>query len=574
MVKAGILKQIKNQIMIRDVLKGKLKKALKEAGYKKIEPEVLPTADPKFGDYYSNIALKLAKLGTKQSISKVAKSLQAKLPKSEGVFTSEIAPNGFINFKFSNQFLQSQVQKIIEAGSDFGCVETGKGKKVQVEFISANPTGPLTLGNGRGGFTGDALANCLEKAGYQVEREYYINDTGNQIKILGLSILDVLGVKAEKREDLYKGEYIVEISKKIEKKIDVESYKNEPSEIGEIAAEIALEEYIKPALKKMNIAFDKFVSEKSLHERGEIKAALNELEKKGLTIEKEGAIWFTPKKGSSASVQETDRVLVRSEKAGGKAPTYFLADIAYHINKFNRGFDNVIDIWGADHAGYVPRMQLVAVELGSGEKLEIIIIQLVRLIEEGREVRMSKRTGTFITLEELVAETGLDVARFFFISRSPNTHLDFDLKLAKEVSNKNPVYYVQYAHARCNSLLKKAQKEGFSLVNLSKVGVSLLNKPEELVLIRHLIKLPQLVEDIADNHAVHLLTTYTIQLADKFHRFYERVRVISEDKQLSAARLSLILATKITLHNSLGLMGISAPKYMEKVGKEDEPKTS
>ena len=551
--------------MIRQILKDSLTKVLTGAGYKNIEPGVLPATDPKYGDYYSSIALKLPK----QKGQAAAKLLVAKLPKNEDVFTASVAPNSFINFKISDKYLQSQVQEIIEKNKNFGSVEAGKGKKVQVEFVSANPTGPLTLGNGRGGFTGDCLANCLAKAGYKVEREYYINDTGNQIKALGLSILDRLGMKYTGDEEIYKGDCIDEIAKNLKGKIDIESYKMKPIELGEMAAEAILAKFIKPGLEKMSIHFDKFVSEKNLHENKEIENTLSLLKKKGLTVEKEGAIWFSPKKDFGARIEDKDRVLVRSEEAGEKAPTYFLADITYHLDKFDRGFGKAINIWGADHAGYVPRMKLAAKELGFADKLEIIITQLVRLVGNGKEVRMSKRAGRFVTLEELIEMTGLDVARFFFISRSPNTHLDFDLNLAKEVSNKNPVYYVQYAHARCSNILKKAQKEGFDLKDLGKADVSLLKEDSEIALIKHLIKLPELIEDIAGNYAVHLLTSYTTALADVFHKFYEQVRVVGEDKQVSLARLALVTATKVVLQNSLRLMGISAPEYMEKVGKEN-----
>jgi arginyl-tRNA synthetase len=461
--------------------------------------------------------------------------------------------------------LQTLVQKICKEDKDFGRGEIGKGKKTQVEFISANPTGPLTLGNGRGGFMGDTLANCLEKAGFSVQREYYINNTGNQIKTLGFSVLDVLGVKAAKREDLYRGEYIVEVAKKLQKQIDIQSDNLNTSEVGEKAAKIVFDDFIKPVLTKIKINFDNFVSEKKLHESGKVEAALDLLKKKNLVEEKEGALWFKSKIG----LEDKDRVLVRSEFDGERSPTYFLADIAYHLGKFDRGFDKVIDIWGADHAGYVPRIKAAATALGFSDKLDIIIVQLVRLVESGKEIRMSKRTGTFVTLEELVNEVGLDVARFFFISHAANTHMDFDLKLAKERSSKNPVYYVQYAHARCSSILKKAKEEGLETKNLSKVKTSLLDEPSESSLIRVLIKLPELVEDISQSYAVHLLPSYTQEVADSFHKFYEQVRVIDpKNKELTAARLALVSATKIVLANSLDLMGISHPTRMENLSDE------
>jgi len=548
--------------MIRKILKDYLSQALESEGFGYVKPEVLPTVNPRFGDYYSAVVLKLAKGARKQRPEKIAKSLVAKLAKNEELFRVKIGPNNFINFSISAKFLRSSIRKIVEDGEKFGRVEIGRGRRAQVEFVSANPTGPLTLGNGRGGFTGDALANCLKAAGYQVEREYYINDTGSQIKNLGFSVLDVLGVKAADRGDLYRGEYIVEIARELEKEIDIERNKERPYEVGEAAAKIAFVKLIKPVLAKIKINFDNFVSERQLHEAGEVAAALELLKKKNLTEEREGATWFK----SKASLEDKDRVLVRSEIDGERAPTYFLADIAYHLNKFNRGFDKVIDIWGADHAGYVPRMRSAAKELGFDEKLDIIIVQLVRLVEGGKEVRMSKRTGTFITLEELVDEVGLDVARFFFISHAAGSHMDFDLQVAREQSLKNPVYYVQYAHARAGSILKMAQKNGFNFGNLSRVDLSLLNQPSEIALIKSLIKFPEVLEDICQTYAAHLLPTYTREVSDAFHKFYEQVRVIDlEDKETSLARLALVAATRVVLRNSLQLLGISHPEKMEKI---------
>jgi len=551
-------------VMIRKVLREHLSKAMREAGYEEVRPEVLPTTNTRFGDYYSTVALRLARRDSKQPPEKTAKFLVAKLAKKEEIFKADFTPNGFINFSISPSFLQAQVQEIIEEDENFGRVEVGKDKKVQVEFISANPTGPLTLGNGRGGFMGDALANCLEKASFQVEREYYINDTGNQIKTLGFSILDVLGIKAEDRKGLYKGEYIVELAKLLQKETDIERYRLKPYDVGGRGAEVLLKEFIKPALAKLKIDFDAFVSEKHLYESGKVAAALEVLRKKGLVEEREGATWFK----AGGGVEDKDRVLVRSD-VGGSEPTYFLADIAYHLDKFERGFDRVIDLWGADHAGYVQRMRAAAVALGFDDKLDIIIVQLVRLKEGGKEVRMSKRTGTFVTLEELVDKVGLDVARFFFISHAANTHMDFDLKVAREQSLKNPVYYVQYAHARCASILRKAQEEGFSLEDLSNSDTSLLKQPAELALIKALMKLPEIVEDISQNYAVHLLPTYSQITADLFHKFYEQARVIDpKDKGTSLARLALVMATKIILRNSLRLMGVSHPERMEDLSGE------
>src|SRR4030067_3632684 len=374
--------------MIRNLLREKLEEALKEASYPNIEPEVLVSTNPKFADYYSPVALKLAKALPDQSVGEIAKSWQAKLPADEKIYPAAIAPNGLVNFKIADEYLQSQIQKIVEEDTNFGKVDIGKNQKVQVEFVSANPTGPLTLGNGRGAFSGDTLANCLAFAGFDVEREYYINDTGNQIKNLGDSVLKELGLGRENTDELYQGDYIREISTEIKNGIDIESYKDKPIELGEKAARFIFDTYIKPSLKKINIGFDAFVSEKSLHESGKVKTTLDLLKKKNLTLEKEGAIWFSPKKTFGSKIKEADRVLVRSE-GGQNAPPYFLSDIAYHLDKFDRGFEKVINIWGADHAGYVPRMKLAMSELGFSDRVMIIITQLVRLVENGKEVRGS-----------------------------------------------------------------------------------------------------------------------------------------------------------------------------------------
>ena len=477
-----------------------------------------------FGDYTTNIALQL-----KKPANEIVKSL-----KSDLFERIEVAGPGFINFFLSKEYLQKQVSVILKEKEKFGQLKIGKGQKINVEFISANPTGPLTLGNGRGGFCGDVLANVLNKAGYQAKREYYINDTGEQIKKLGHSVVG-------DAEAVYQGQYVEELRKKIKG--------SDPEKIGQASAKAILQEMIKPTVKKMKIKFDVWFSEKTLYQKKEVAEILNLLKKKQLSYESGGALWFK----STQFGDDKDRVLI---KAGGEE-TYLTSDIAYLRNKFARGFKKLVFFWGADHYGYVARIKAAAEALGyKKEQINIIVMQLVRLIREGKEVRMSKRTGAYVTLDELIDEVGLDVARFFFLTRSADTHLNFDLVLAKEQSDKNPVYYIQYAHARICSILRKVK------VKEVRSSPSLLEHPTEMKLIRQLMRLPEIIEDTAQDFQIQRLAQYAVDLATVFHQFYRDCRVISEDEKLTQARLSLVLATKIVLNNTLSLMGVSAPEKM------------
>ena len=512
-----------------------------------------------FGDYTTNIALRLKKPATE---------IAGKL-KSDLFEKVEVAGPGFINFFINKNFLQKQIGEILKQKESFGKLRIGRGQKVNVEFISANPTGPLTLGNGRGGFCGDVLANVLNKAGYQAKREYYINDTGEQIKKLGHSVIG-------DSEAVYQGQYIEELKKKIKG--------SDPGKVGQAAAKAVLQEMIKPTVKKMKIKFDVWFSEKSLYKKNEVKKVLELLKNKGLTYEAEEAegappaslreqarlrsvagraLWFK----STQFGDDKDRVLI---KAGGPArnashsdaggeKTYLASDAAYLKNKFARGFQKLIFFWGADHYGYVARIKAAAEALGyNKEQINIIVMQLVRLIREGQEVRMAKRTGTYVTLDELIDEVGLDVTRFFFLARGADTHLNFDLALAKKQSEDNPVYYIQYAHARICSILAKSKIKAKASV----VDYKLLCHPSELGLIKQLIKLPEIIEDTARDYQVQRLPQYATDLATAFHQFYRDCQVLSENIHLAQARLSLVSATQIVLKNTLSLMGISAPEKM------------
>jgi arginyl-tRNA synthetase len=429
----------------------------------------------------------------------------------------EFAEPGFIIFFLSKEYLQKQVGEVLKKGEKFGDLKIGRGKKINLEFISANPTGPLTLGNGRGGFAGDVLANVLKKVGYQVCREYYINDRGRQIEGL--------------KKGLYRGE-----------KRTVSQIQKENRKLVE---------------KKLKIRFDLWFSEKSLYKNKEVEKVLAYLKKKNLAYQKDGALWFQ----STKFGDDKDRVLIRPD--GRK--TYFASDIAYLKNKFQRGFDRLIFFWGADHYGYVARIKAAAQALGyKKEKLDFVVCQLVRIMQGERFVKMSKRAGVFITLEELIDQVGLDVARFFFCQRALNSHLNFDLALAKEKSEKNPVYYVQYAYARINSILRKTKN--YKLPALPAGGQTtnykLLNHKSELNLIKQLIRFPEIIEDTAGDYQVQRIPGYAIDLAAALHQFYRDCRVIGQDKELSRVRFALILAVKTTLKNVLDLTGVSAPEKM------------
>ncbi|MBI2446421.1 MAG: arginine--tRNA ligase [Parcubacteria group bacterium] len=506
------------------------------------------------GDYTSNVAFALSKI-LKKSSQIAAEELVKKLKFSTAgkkEFSKIEAQNGFINFFLSENCLKHQLEEILRLKNKYGNSNIGKNCKTQIEFISANPTGPLTIGNGRGGFYGDVLANVLKTQGYKITREFYINDRGGQILALGRSIKLARGEKLDlektESENLYRGDYINALAEQIDKNLSVE-------ETGQRAVDLILSTHIKPVIKKLGIKYNVWFSEKSLYKNGIYQRVMGDLMQKDLIYEADGATWMkTSELGDSE-----DRVLIKSN--GDE--TYFMSDILYHLNKFEiRKFDKVIDVWGADHHGDMLRLsgvlKVLGVDLG---RLIILLNQFVRLVLGGKEFKFSKRAGTFITLEELVDEVGLDATRFFFLMYSINTHMDFDLALAKERSQKNPVYYVQYAHARITSILVKIKNQK-SKIKITNQNLKLLNTEPELNLMRKLIELPEILIDISKNYEVHRLPRYALELAREFHNFYEKERVITEDKNLTIARLSLVMATKIVLANTLNLMGIKSPDKM------------
>jgi arginyl-tRNA synthetase len=471
-----------------------------------------------------------------------------------------VASPGFINFKLSSSWLTEQVAAILDAGDSYGNIDLGAGKSVQVEFVSVNPTGPLHVGHGRGAVMGSTLANVLRATGYAVEKEYYINDAGSQLDAFKRSLYaryqQCLGVDAEMPSDGYLGNYMVDLAKEIIKK--------EGKRFSTIPADAAVRELgllgvtkimdmIKKDLELLGVEFDVWFSEQSLYKNGQYKKAMKLLTEGGYVVEKENATWFI----SSALGEDKDNVLIRSDGS----PTYFASDIAYHFNKFSeRKFDTVIDIWGADHQGHVSRMMAVVNVLGINPKrLKVIICQLVTLRRGQEIVRVSKRSGDIITLREVIDEVGPDACRFVFLSRSADAQMDFDLELAKKQSADNPVYYVQYAHARISSILRLAEEKG---IDYSRGDVSLLNTEPELTLIRRMIRLPEIAELISDTLEPHHLPYYAQDLATVFHSFYKQCRVVSKNQELTRARLKLVKAAQIVLARTLHLMGMTAPESM------------
>jgi arginyl-tRNA synthetase len=532
-------------------MKNEIEKLLKKAVGELRKNEKLDFAMPEiavdypknesFGDYMTNVAMMLGKILKKNPLE-IAGEIVSAIPRNDSeVFDKiEIVKPGYINFYLPQKYLRGVVGEINELGDKYGNSETGKGEKIHLDFVSANPTGPVTLGNGRGGTLGDAIASVLQKNGYEVWREYYVNDFGNQIKVLGHSVL-------KDEEAQYKGDYIDEISKRMELK--------DPFAVGQEAAKIILEEIIKPSMKKMGISFNEYFSEKSLHTGGEVENVFALLKEKDLIYEKDGAVWFRSVKFGD----EKDRVI---KKSTGEV-TYFGGDIAYHKNKFERGFFRAIDVWGADHHGDMKRVLGAVEALGYGGQLEIVITQLLRVIKDGKEFRMSKRKGTYVSIDDLLEEVGHDAVRFFFLMNSRDTHMTFDLDLAKEKSEKNPVFYVQYAHARICSILRKSESAKVQPLASQRLNLELLTHEKELGLIRELNKFPELVVEIAKTYEVHKLPHYAIRLADKFHSFYNELLVLDEkNPALSAARLELVKSVKIVLAETLRLMGVSAPEKM------------
>ncbi|MDI6892724.1 MAG: arginine--tRNA ligase [Actinomycetota bacterium] len=514
------------------------------------------------GDWATNIAMVLASQ-VKTSPLKVAKSIIDHLDdKQHYLARVEIAGPGFINFYLSNAWLYDVLREIERKGENFGTCNVGQGIRVQVEFVSANPVGPMHIGHGRWAAVGDSLANLLTAAGYDAQREFYINDYGTQMSIFGKSVAarycELLGREISFPEGGYEGEYVRDIAREVMEEEGGKYLELSEDEREEVFLERAYSqvlEHTERVLSEMGAEFDVWFSERTLHKSGAIRATIDELREKGYVYDKDGAVWLR----TTTFGDDKDRVLIRENGE----PTYFAADIAYHKNKLERGFDRLINIWGADHHGYVGRMKAAIQALGyPSEVLEVIIGQLVNLLRGGEPVRMSKRTGEMVTLEELLQEVGRDATRFFFLMRGTDSPLDFDIELAKSQSSENPVYYVQYAHARICSIMKFAEDRGFSPVSAEDALLELLAEESELDLIRKLAEFEEIVERAALSRIPHILTKYAQDLAALFHVFYTQCRVISEDLELSRARFVLARCSRQVLRNALALIGVSAPGSM------------
>jgi len=541
------------------ILREILKKAV-NAQHADVNIEIEIPKEEGFGDLSTPVAMGLAK-PLKKPPKKIAEDIVNSVENKEIFEKIDIAGPGFINFTFSKKHLCDELKKLIEKQDNFLIEDIGKGRKVQIEFVSANPTGPLHLGHGRGAALGAALSNLLQEAGYKVEREYYINDAGRQVRLLGMSVFakykQLTGMDYPFPEDGYRGEYIEDIAKEYQRTED-RRQKSEEGLLNTITdfAYKKMLDAIKKDLKDFGVFFDSWQSEKELYEKGEVVQAINDLKKRGYIYEKDGATWFK----STEFGDDKDRVVIKREGDY----TYFAPDIAYHRKKVEKGFDEIIDIWGADHHGYVPRMQAVIQALGyPKEHLRVLLVQMVTLLRGGKPVQMSKRAGEFITLREVIDEIGADTTKFLFLTRRSDSHLEVDIEVAKAQSSENPVYYVQYAHARINSIFEKAKESSQFMAHGSwnDFNGNLFNE-EEIRIIKKLLLYPMMFKNAAIAHEPHRITFYLQEIAGMFHPYYHKHRVISEDIELTKARLTLCKAIQIVLRHGLKILGVNAPERM------------
>ncbi len=511
------------------------------------------------GDYASNLAMQLVR-HLKKNPREIAETIISSINLDKKYISkAEIAGPGFINFYATRSNLYDQLIQIFEQQAEYGQIKQEKPIKAQVEFVSANPTGPLTIGHGRQAVLGDTIAKILEAAGYDVTREYYFNDAGRQMRVLGESVkrryLQICGQDIDLDEDHYQGEYIKEIAKELFNKHNKSLIEDTDLTLFTKAAEETIFRNIRGTIKNLGFKFDVFFNEKSLYEQGKIDETIESLKGKNLVYKKDGATWFK----TSELGFDQDRVIVKSSGE----PTYRLPDMAYHIEKYKRNFELIIDIFGADHIDTYPDVLAALKVLGYDEsKVRVLIHQFVTLTEKGEQVKMSTRKANFVTLDELIDEVGVDVTRYFFLMRGMNTHLNFDIALAKTQSDENPVFYIQYAHARICSIIALAESKNIDIKNNSREILEYLSKKEETNLIKELLLFPEIVKSTAQVLEPQRLVNYLFNLAGTFHRFYTECRVLTEDNDLSMARLALIDATRIVIANALRILGISAPNKM------------
>ena len=514
------------------------------------------------GDFSTNIAMVMASV-QKMQPKRIAEAIIKNIDDPEGIIAkTEIAGPGFINFFINSVFWHPVLRMIHEEDGRYGASDIGRGRKTQVEFVSSNPTGPLHVGHGRGAAVGDAVANILLFCGYDVEKEYYINDSGRQINTLGRSVLfryrQLLGKDIEFPDDCYQGDYIRDLARQIKEDKGSALLDQREDETVLYCAQFAAKQIIagiRDDLKSFGVEFDNWFSEQSLYDSGKVDKVLNDFRKQNIIYEKDGAHWFKTKEFGD----EKDRVVVRNN---GQT-TYFASDIAYHKDKFDRRFERVIDIWGADHHGYIPRIKASIEAAGySKERFDVILVQLVNLLRGGEPVAMSTRAGEFITLADVISEVGSDAAKFIFLTRHHESPLDFDLELAKKKTNENPVFYVQYVHARISSIIRKGRERGIENTGWDEKAIAMLKEPEEINLIKSLGSYPETVRLSAEFMEPHRITFYLMNLASSFHAYYNKHRVLTDDPLLTGARLYLVVAVKKVIRNGLTLLGVSAPEKM------------
>jgi len=537
-----------------------IEQAVKQLGVSAPEIVIELPKEESFGDLATPVAMSLSKI-LKKPPRKIAEDIVNAIAEKDVFEKIDIAGPGFINFTFSKQYICSELKSLIKDGSGFLRADVGKGRRIQIEFVSANPTGPLHLGHGRGAAVGAALSNLLSAAGYKVEKEFYINDAGRQVSLLGESVfaryIQLCGNESYPfPEDGYRGDYITDLAKEYKEKVGAvcQDLKNGLIAAREFAYKKMLE-VIKEDLKEFNVTFDTWQSERELYEKGEVAQSITDLKKRDYIYEEEGAIWFR----STAFGDDKDRVVVKKDGEH----TYFAPDIAYHRKKIQKGFDELVDIWGADHHGYIPRIQAVIQALGyPKESLKVLLVQIVSLLRGGKPVQMSKRAGEFVTLKEVMDEVGADTTKFIFLTRRPDSHLEFDLEVAKAQSSENPVFYVQYANARINSIFAHAKEQGISIENLQGADFSLLSLPEEMRIIKKLLSYQMVFEGAAIAHEPHRITFYLQELAGMFHPYYHKYKVVTDDANLTKARLALCEAVRIVLKDGFEILGLSAPERM------------
>jgi arginyl-tRNA synthetase len=550
---------------IKTMIRRALADAYEKGGLPRPEFPEVEVEEPRIeahGDLSTNISMVMASV-QKMAPRKIAEALIKHLDDPENILAkTEIAGPGFINFFISPASWHPVLREIHEKDTAYGASDIGKGKKIQVEFVSSNPTGPLHVGHGRGAAVGDSVANILSLCGYEVQREYYINDSGRQIRTLGRSVFlrykELFGEKEEFPQDCYQGDYIRDIASDIRKEKGDSLLAGDAEEAVLYCARSAagnILDDIRKVLESFGVTFDRWYSEQSLYDSGRVEEMIKEFRAREIIYEKDGALWFRTEDYGD----EKDRVVVKQDGL----TTYFASDIAYHQEKFERGFDRVIDVWGADHHGYIPRMAASIQASGrSRDQFDVILVQLVNLLRGGQPVAMSTRAGEFVTLEDVVSEVGADAARFIFLTRHYDSPLDFDLELATKKTNDNPVFYVQYVHARISSILAKGREQGINTVNPTDAAVALLTEPEEIQLIKTLARYPEIVETSAVFMEPHRITYYLMELAAAFHAYYNKHRVLADDSDLAQARLYLVLAIQKIIRNGLRLLGVSAPEKM------------